>query len=156
MSSSFSGKSIGELNRFIGRRKGLEKHPQISAKGSFQENEEFLALLKQSEPVGETEDKSRRTVRELPESFDWRDVDGVNYMPPLREQGSCGSCFVFGSIAMAESRFKILTGKDVEFSQQHMLSCNFYTEGCDGGYPMLVGKFAQEFYLAPSSCAPYV
>ena len=31
----------------------------------------------------------------LPEEFDWRNVDGKNYVSPIRNQGSCGSCYAF-------------------------------------------------------------
>ncbi len=34
---------------------------------------------------------SFETVSDLPDNFDWRNVSGVNYIPPAIEQGSCGS-----------------------------------------------------------------
>lgn len=45
----------------------------------------------------------------LPENFDWRDVNGVNYVTPVRDQASCGSCYTFASMAQLESRVRIAT-----------------------------------------------
>lgn len=36
-------------------------------------------------------------VKQLPESFDWRDVNGINYVSPIRNQQSCGSCYAYGN-----------------------------------------------------------
>lgn len=53
------------------------------------------------------EQKARVSL--LPESFDWRDVNGVNYVSPVRDQGSCGSCYAFASAANLESQVRIAT-----------------------------------------------
>ena len=34
----------------------------------------------------------------LPDSFDWRNISGVSYVSPIRNQGSCGSCYSFGRL----------------------------------------------------------
>jgi cathepsin C len=34
---------------------------------------------------------------DLPDNFDWRNVSGVNYVSPVRNQQSCGSCYIFAS-----------------------------------------------------------
>ena len=39
-----------------------------------------------------------------------------------------------------------------KFSPQQIIDCNFYTEGCDGGYEILVAKFAWEFGLEEENC----
>ena len=41
------------------------------------------------------------------------------------------------------------------FSTQYVISCNFYTQGCSGEYPILVGKFLNEFEIISESCFPY-
>jgi len=94
---------------------------------------------------------------DLPKNWDWRDVGGKNYVPRIRSQGGCGSCYIFATLASLESRLRIQTNlKDkTEFSRQFVSSCNMYTEGCHGGYPFLVGKFGNEFELAPDDCMKY-
>jgi C1A family cysteine protease len=96
-------------------------------------------------------------VHTLPRNWDWRNIGGVNYVPNPRRQLNCGSCYIFSLVSSLESRLRILTNnKDkTEFSRQFPLSCSFYTEGCQGGYPFLVAKFFNEFEIIPETCAPY-
>lgn len=35
------------------------------------------------------------------------------------------------------------------------MNCNYYNQGCDGGYPFLVSKWAQEEYLVEEHEVPY-
>jgi C1A family cysteine protease len=93
----------------------------------------------------------------LPKNWDWRNVGGVNYIPRVKRQGHCGSCYVFSTVTCLESRLRIMTNNQdkTEFSKQYPISCNFYSEGCDGGYPFLVGKFFHEFEVIPETCFPY-
>ena len=71
----------------------------------------------------------------LPEEFDWRNVDGKDYVSPVRNQGWCGSCYAFGTLAMFEARVRILTNgtKTPVFSTQDIVSCSEYSQGCEGG-----------------------
>jgi C1A family cysteine protease len=100
---------------------------------------------------------------EIPEdkiakNWDWRNVGGINYVPELRSQGGCGSCYVFATMNSLGSRLRIQTNNQDKtvFSPQFPISCNFYSEGCEGGYPFLVGKFFHEFEVVPESCFPYI
>jgi len=101
------------------------------------------------------EDKS---LTELPRSLDWRNVGGVNYLSPVRNQGNCGSCYAFASMGMLEARMRIATNNTQTpvYSPQYIVSCSRYAQGCDGGFPYLIaGKHAQDFGVVTEECYPY-
>ncbi|KAM9853412.1 dipeptidyl peptidase 1 [Aulostomus maculatus] len=94
----------------------------------------------------------------VPERWDWRDVNGVNFVSPVRNQASCGSCYSFASMGMLEARIRILTNNSESpvFSPQQVVSCSEYSQGCDGGFPYLIGKYIQDFGIVDESCFPYI
>uniref|UniRef100_UPI0035900DA7 dipeptidyl peptidase 1-like n=1 Tax=Myxine glutinosa TaxID=7769 RepID=UPI0035900DA7 len=109
----------------------------------------------QAAPV--TQDLKRLTGN-LPESWDWRDVKGVNFVSPVRDQGGCGSCYAFASTAMLESRLRIITNNTQQpiLSPQQVVSCSDYSQGCDGGFPYLIaGKYVQDFGILEEAYCPY-
>jgi len=94
----------------------------------------------------------------LPESWDWRNVDGQNYVSEVRDQGQCGSCYAFSSLGMLESRVKILTRntKNFTFSPQDVVSCSPLSQGCEGGFPYLVaGRYGKSYGVLEEDCMPY-
>ncbi|XP_054160423.1 dipeptidyl peptidase 1-like [Oppia nitens] len=104
-------------------------------------------------------DEDLDAISQLPEQFDWRNVSGVNYVSQVRNQGGCGSCYVFASLAMLESRIRIAT-KNTEqlvLSPQDVVSCSEYSQGCAGGFAYLIaGKYAQDFGVTLEQNYPYV
>ncbi|KAH3818718.1 dipeptidyl peptidase 1-like isoform X2 [Dreissena polymorpha] len=99
-----------------------------------------------------------RMASDLPKSFDWRNVEGLNYVSPIRNQGSCGSCYAFASLAMNEARWRVMTNNTVQpvFSPQDVVECSQYSQGCEGGFPYLIsGKYAEDFGLVLEECNPY-
>ncbi|XP_037696946.1 dipeptidyl peptidase 1 isoform X2 [Choloepus didactylus] len=100
----------------------------------------------------------RQKVLHLPASWDWRNVHGINFVSPVRNQASCGSCYSFASMGMLEARIRILTNNTQTpiLSPQEVVSCSQYAQGCDGGFPYLIaGKYAQDFGLVEEDCFPY-
>jgi C1A family cysteine protease len=70
-----------------------------------------------------------------PASLDWRN-NGGNFMTPVKNQGSCGSCVAFGTIASVESQIKILRGASyaIDLSEAHLFYCHARSEGRNCGY----------------------
>lgn len=100
----------------------------------------------------------RQEAENLPEEWDWRNVSGINYVSPVRNQGSCGSCYAFSSVGMIEARLRVATKNrtTVVLSPQDVVSCSKYAQGCNGGFPYLIaGKYGQDFGLTPEECDPY-
>uniref|UniRef100_A0AC35TUT3 Pept_C1 domain-containing protein n=1 Tax=Rhabditophanes sp. KR3021 TaxID=114890 RepID=A0AC35TUT3_9BILA len=91
----------------------------------------------------------------LPDFFDWREKEGV--VAPVACQNHCGSCYSFGSTATMEAAYAIASGKPVvSFSKQEILDCNLENNGCNGGEPHIVFKYAHQNGLASENDYPYV
>ncbi|XP_052197962.1 cysteine proteinase mucunain-like [Diospyros lotus] len=72
-----------------------------------------------------------RGGEELPESVDWRERGAV---AAIKNQGSCGSCWAFSTVAAVEGIHQIVTGELIELSEQELVDCDTaYNVGCNGG-----------------------
>ncbi|XP_078431015.1 cysteine proteinase mucunain-like [Wolffia australiana] len=68
---------------------------------------------------------------DLPEAVDWREKGAV---APVKDQGSCGSCWAFSTIAAVEGVNQIVTGKLITLSEQELVDCDTAeNQGCNGG-----------------------
>lgn len=67
----------------------------------------------------------------LPSSWDWR-TQGI--VPPIRDQGGCGSCWAFGTVGAMESALKKSGGPLTNLSEQYLISCNTDGWSCNGGW----------------------
>ena len=68
---------------------------------------------------------------DLPESFDLRTL---GHMGPVRNQGSCGSCWAFAGVAAMESAMLKAHSQEFNFSEQELVSCDKNSYGCSGGW----------------------
>jgi cathepsin C len=56
---------------------------------------------------------------------------------------------------MISSRINIKYNEPIHLSSQESLDCNYYNQGCDGGYGYLVSKYYTENELVTEECYPY-
>jgi len=99
-----------------------------------------------------------RLILDIPLMLDWRDNSG-NWITPVRNQGSCGSCWIFGSVATFEAYWMIRSGSpdqtDLDFAEQHILSCGPNAHGCNGGLISTALDFLQNQGICDEDCFPY-
>lgn len=135
------------------------------------ETKEFFNQQRKKDSFGQGSPFNALSDISLPVSWDWRNVSGKSFVAPVRQQGACGSCYIFAEIAVMEARLKILMESKpalkkkltpyldsdgwISLSQQDVVSCSKYSQGCQGGFPYLVGKYAHDYHVVPSSCFPY-
>jgi len=108
--------------------------------------EEFsgLYLGVKSSPVSKSycKNKEEEQVDQSVTSIDWQKLNKVT---AVRDQGQCGSCWAFSTMASVESRMVMNGSADVnslDLSEQQLVDCsNGYKResGCDGG--MMVDAF---------------
>ena len=79
------------------------------------------------------------TAAGAPSAFDLRNVNGQNFITPIRDQGSCGSCVAFGSVATVEGTFRRQRNDPnlaVDLSEAHLFYCIARAQGrnCSNGW----------------------
>eukprot|EP00698_Gefionella_okellyi_P019552 TRINITY_DN6000_c0_g2_i1.p1 TRINITY_DN6000_c0_g2~~TRINITY_DN6000_c0_g2_i1.p1 ORF type:complete len:467 (-),score=94.54 TRINITY_DN6000_c0_g2_i1:789-2048(-) len=148
MQSSWTAAAYPELNGWtmsmMQRRAGAKQVP--------------LSVMASKQAPSQQESVPVPTASALPDSFDWRNKSGVNYVSPVRNQQSCGSCYAFASMGTLEARIRIRSENRLQpvLSPQDAVSCSEYSQGCDGGFPYLTaGKYGQDFGIVEESCFPY-
>jgi C1A family cysteine protease/predicted secreted protein len=67
----------------------------------------------------------------LPVAYNWCDQGGCT---PVKDQGSCGSCWAFGTVGPLESNIKTQDGIEEDLSEQYLVSCNTDGWSCNGGW----------------------
>jgi len=74
------------------------------------------------------------------DSIDW--VNSGYLQTPIKNQGGCGSCWAFATIATLEMLYTKTYGKAERFSEQHLVDCDHVSQisqvgnyGCKGGWP---------------------
>jgi KDEL-tailed cysteine endopeptidase len=70
-------------------------------------------------------------VSALPASVDWSTTGAVT---PVKNQGSCGSCWSFSATGGMEGAYFVKTGAAVSFSEQQFVSCDDVDLACNGGW----------------------
>ena len=107
----------------IGVTKFADMTPQEFARTHLNLNFNALALVN-LKPV------KVKITNEAPDDFDWRDK---NVVSAVKDQGSCGSCWAFSTVANLEGLYALKKGVIKTFSEQYLVDCDTEDEGCNGG-----------------------
>lgn len=96
-----------------------------------------------------------------PAAFDLRNVGGKNFVTPITDQLSCGSCVAFGAVATVESTLRVQRNDPdlaVNLSEAHLFFCHARARGRNCG----TGWWPQEAFddfkskgVADEGCYPY-
>jgi cathepsin X len=117
---------------------------------------EYVPILDQAQYL-----VSYIAVEELPQSFVWSNVGGVNYLTKNLNQHIpvyCGSCWAHGSISSLADRIKIMrkaAWPDINLSIQFLLNCQM-GGSCNGGDHLATYKAIHEYGSIPyEDCMVY-
>ncbi|KAL2903451.1 Vignain [Bienertia sinuspersici] len=69
-------------------------------------------------------------IEDVPAFVDWRTKGAVT---PVKNQGNCGSCWAFSTVAAVEGINQIKTKQLVSLSEQELVDCDHADYGCNGG-----------------------
>jgi len=93
-------------------------------------------------------DYSPVELQDLPTEWDWRTTGGKDnkgVVTKIKDQGDCGSCWAFSTIAAIESKWALNGNPLTEFSEQLIVDCSHgcsdeppygtvCNQGCNGGW----------------------
>jgi len=96
-----------------------------------------------------------------PAAYNLSNVGGKDYVTPIKDQSSCGSCVAFGTVATVESTLRVQCNDPnlaVDLSEAHLFFCHARARG----YSCSTGWWPQQAYddfkskgIADEACYPY-
>ena len=103
----------------------------------FTDSDDFLAPLDLPAYIRRTEVVP---ANGLPESFDWREKGAVT---EVKDQGQCGSCWAFCTVAAFEGAYFLEYNRLLSLSEQQLVDCDTVDHGCNGGWPTNAMNFVK-------------
>jgi len=77
--------------------------------------------------------KPVKPLKDIPESFDYRDQGIVN---PIKDGLGCGAGWAFADVCAVETAWALFHNNQLyDLSEQCLIDCSDNCEGCDGGQP---------------------
>ena len=94
----------------------------------------------------------------LPTSLNWATTNnpfGSSIVSPVRNQGSCGSCWAFVTTFAIESAVTLATKRYISLSEQELIDCDSTNKGCGGGDSYKAFEYVKQFGLGTSESYSY-
>jgi len=130
---------------------------------SKDETKRMLGYVRNQTDKLNTKQSQLTSLGTPPSSVDWRDKNG-NWVTPVKNQGFCGYCWVFSSVAVVESRAKIDLNNpsySIDLSEQDVASCAPESNGgicdgdTDGNDEINALSYMKNTGIVKESCFPY-
>lgn len=149
------------------QEQGKTWRPGETSVSRLDERQKLLRLGARSEQLEEFERRAslqRHAVARAatyPNQFDWRSYNGQNYITPIRDQSSCGSCVAFGTIAALEGTYQVFRSQPesgIDLSEAQLFYCIGPQTGASCGFgwwPDDAYKGALAEGLVDEACFPY-
>lgn len=96
--------------------------------GEDEDKEEEAVSIQRQLLRGNQDDDSVDDHKDLPKKINWKHA-----LPPVSNQGMCGSCWAFSAVGAIEGAHFVDTGKVVSLSEQQFVDCDPMDNGCGGG-----------------------
>ncbi len=101
-----------------------------------------------------------------PPTYDLRNVSGQNFITSVKDQGSCGSCVAFGTLATIEGTYQVASknaSSGIDLSEAQLFYCYAraagrncgYNNDPNGGWWPSAALDACKSGVADESCFPY-
>ena len=122
---------------------------------TLEERMKYLGLIIPEDMKRRFEELDRQPPPVLlnPDSrFDWREMGGVT---PVKDQGSCGSCWCFAGVGAIESAVLITDTVEWDLSEQQIMDCNRWGQGCYGGNVGTVYEHVYNYGIVQEDCYRY-
>lgn len=125
---------------------------------------EEIALVERESQAVSNFNKVAAAPREAPEStgsFDWRSASGTNFLTPVKNQGTCGSCVAFATLAAVEAMARIEQQNpslNANLSEAELFYCHAANEGrtcANGWYITSSLRAVRDRGVVSESIAPY-
>ncbi|KDO20995.1 hypothetical protein SPRG_13889 [Saprolegnia parasitica CBS 223.65] len=120
---------------------------QAYVKGSFNKEQARRVLRAEHEETTLTQSQIEAADK------DW---STTKCMPPVKNQGGCGSCWAFATAGASAMGHCIVTGKLLDLSEQQLVSCaKGAGMGCQGGWPNKALDYISSTGLCSAKDYPY-
>jgi hypothetical protein len=93
---------------------------------------------------------------DYPPELDWRNHNGMDFTTPVKDQGTCGSCWAFGTLATLEAVINVNANSEnpeIDLAEQELLSCS--PGSCNGYKIDSTCMYVRDYGVSEEACFPY-
>ena len=123
--SDFTWEEYKAYNKLGNYNPGLQQLDQYRTTSNAAEDAEATRVSRRQRQL-----QWDRSNKGIPDSVNWVELGAI---PPIKNQGMCGSCWAFSAIGAIEGAHFVDTGDLIALSEQQLVDCDPLDLGCSGG-----------------------